>query len=323
MKRLVIFILAVFIGGVSILAQTEQIIIPGDLKQQTVITEPVTLRKGYLRAGAEGAFIIIDKVFDENGKRDYVLGTNAWGKFSGFQLALHYGITDRIEVGCKIPYINQQYFVSTVLTDVLDRTDSLISYRSTGRGLGDIEAGVRIQLIQESDRRPSITFGTVVTIPTGRKNPENVINDLQYDLPTGGGYYAWESFITMRKIFFPYSTRIRIHYEHYFPGTKIFFPDEPGIRFRNGDMFIAAGDFSVHLNDWIALTNELGVTAFGKNTYHYDPVETSPASWNIDYLPSLYFQVRRFRFKQGVIVPLYGEYLSADPTYAFGLSYIF
>lgn len=303
--------------------QTEQMIIPGDLKQQTVITEPVTLRKGYLRAGLEGAFIIIDKTFDEDGNRDYILGTNAWGKFSGFQLALHYGITDRLEVGCKIPYVNNQYFVSTVLTDVLTRTDTLISFRSRGRGLGDIEAGVKFQLLRETERMPSITLGTVVTLPTGRKNPENVVSYLEYDLPTGDGIFAWETFVQVRKIFYPYSAHLRVHYEHYFPGSKIFSPDEPEIEFRNGDMLIAAASFDLHLNDWIALTNEVGLQAFGGKTYQYDPPETSPSSLSIDYIPSIYFQIRRFRFMQGIFVPIYGKYLAADPTYYIGLSYIF
>jgi hypothetical protein len=88
MKNLICQIFLTCLGAGMLYPQTEQVVIPGDLKQQTVITEPVTLRKGYLRAGIEGAFIIVDKVFDEDGNRSYVLGTNAWGKFSGFQFAL-------------------------------------------------------------------------------------------------------------------------------------------------------------------------------------------------------------------------------------------
>ncbi len=303
--------------------QTEQMILPSDLKQQTVVTEPVTLRKGYLRAGAEGAFIIVDKVFDEDGKRDYILGTNAWGKFSGFQLALHYGITDRLEVRCAIPYVNQQYFISTLITSVFDRSDTLISFRSRGRGLGDIEAGVKYQLLRETDRMPSITLGSVVTFPSGRKNPRNIVNDLQYDHPTGGGFFQLEAFLQVRKIFYPFSAQARVHYEHYFPGTKVFSPGEPETEFREGDMFILAAAFNLHLNDWIVLANELSFTTFGEYTYRYDPVETSPGGWDLEYIPSLFFQVRRFRFKQGILVPMFGNYQAADPTYAFGLSYIF
>jgi hypothetical protein len=323
MKNLICQIFLTCLGAGMLYPQTEQVVIPGDLKQQTVITEPVTLRKGYLRAGIEGAFIIVDKVFDEDGNRSYVLGTNAWGKFSGFQFALQYGITDRLEIGCKVPYVSQNYYVSTVITNVLDRSDTLISFRSSGRGLGDIEAGIKFQLVRETERLPSITLGTVVAMPTGRKNPKNIINDLQYDYPTGGGNFEWETFAIIRKIFYPFSSTTRIHYEHYFPGRKIFQPDEPEIRFEKGDMFNIASDIGIQLNDWISLTNEIGFLTFGGNTYYYDPEETSPSTWTVDYVPSLFFQVRRFRFVQGIFVPLFGKYNSADPTYIFGLSYIF
>ena len=321
-KRIVHIILLILCTGI-LSGQTEQMVIPGDLKQQTVITEPITLRKGYLRAGIEGAFIIIDKVFDEDGNRSYVLGTNAWGKFSGYQLALHYGITDRLEIGCKIPYISQKYFVSGVVTSVFDRSDTLISFRTHGRGLGDVEAGIKYQLVRETERLPGIMIGTVLALPTGRKNPRNVINDLQYDYPTGDGIFEWETYAIVRKVIFPFSTTTRVHFEHYFTGNKIFSPGENSIDFKNGDKFIIASDFAVQLNDWISLGNEIGFTAFGGNTYHYDPVETSPSSWTVDYNPSLYFQIRRFRFLQAIAVPLFGKYNSADPTYIFGLSYIF
>jgi hypothetical protein len=323
MKNLTIHILILCLGSGMLYAQTEQMVVPGDLKQQTIITEPITLRKGFLRVGIEGAFIIVDKVFDENGNRSYVLGTNAWGKFSGYQLAIHYGITDRLEIGCKVPYLNQKYYVSTVITSVIDRKDTLISFRTRGRGLGDVEAGIKYQVVRETERLPGLMIGTVLTLPTGRKNPRNIINDLEYDHPTGDGIFEWETYAILKKVFYPFSSTTRIHYKHYFPGKKIFFPDEPETEFNMGDYYNIASDFGVQLNDWISLSNELGFNTAGENTYYYDPVETSPSAWTVDYVPSLFFQIRRFRFVQAISIPLFGKYNSADPTYIFGLSYIF
>src|SRR4030043_1033738 len=82
--------------------QFEQIIIPGDLKQKTIITEPATLQKGFLRTEIGASFSFIDKVFNEENKRNYILNTNGWNKSSTYSLNLFFGISNRMEVYANI-----------------------------------------------------------------------------------------------------------------------------------------------------------------------------------------------------------------------------
>ena len=79
MKKLTIIYLT-FLLTLSAFCQTEKQMIPSDLKQQTVVTEPVTLRKGFLRAGILLNYRVVDKYFTESGERDYP--TSTWGSKS-------------------------------------------------------------------------------------------------------------------------------------------------------------------------------------------------------------------------------------------------
>jgi hypothetical protein len=323
MKKILIFIFLFCLSCLFASGQVEQIIIPGDLKQQTIITEPVTLRKGYLRSGIESAFIVVDKMFDGNGSRSYIQNSNVWGKFRGFALSTQYGLSDKLEISLKIPYITQQYMVSIKYEEVYHDEDSLISFKSKGNGIGDLETGVRFQILEETSARPSLTTGLDITIPTGRKNPANIISDLQYDYPPGDGRIAFGINLDLRKTIYPYSLRLRSYYEYYLKGKKVLEPGEEKTEFKDGDMFKIQGNFSFHLNDWIALWNDLSYTRYAKGTKYYDIEVISPVSWSADYNPALYFQIRRIRFLQGVIIPIFGKNIPSDPVYAFGLQYTF
>jgi len=323
MKKISIFIILFLFTCMFSSGQIEQMIIPGDLKQQTIITEPVTLRKGYLRSGVEAAFIMVDKMFDENGKRNYYQNTNAWGKLHGFKLSTQYGLTNKFELSIRIPYITQQYLYSFRIEDVYHDEDTLISFKSKGNGISDLEAGARFQIIEETSARPSMTAGFDVTFPTGRKNPSNIKSELEYDYPAGDGRVALGINFDLRKTIYPYSLRLRSYYEYYFKGRKILYPGESKTEFKDGDMFDIRGNFSIHLNDWIALWNEVSYTRYAEGTIHYETAVITPVKWWVDYNPALSFQIRRIRFLQGVLIPIFGKNIPADPTYAFGLQYTF
>jgi hypothetical protein len=315
-------ILALSVTG-PVHGQTEQMVVPGDLKQQTVITEPVTLRKGYFRTELIFTFSMEDRSFNDQGTRIYILGLDTWLKRSSYELDLRYGITDRLEARGRIPFVNRQTYQSILNYNAVTRSDSLFTNRNRGRGIGDIFIELHYQVLQENEKRPSLTLEAIATFPSGRKDPVNVINDMEYDPPVGTGCWSIESLLQARKILYPYLAVLKLSYEHFFPGNKIFDPAEPEIEFKFGDIIYLACEFGLHLNDWIALTNEFTFFSSGKNTYYRDPVEISDPAWKLDYTPSLYFQIRRFRFRQRVVVPLTGKNYSSDPTYVTGLSYTF
>lgn len=324
MKNLALLFFLFFLTGLAAYGQFEQMVIPGDLKQQTIVSEPATLPKGYLRSGIEAAFITVNKMFDEDGQRNYYQNTNAWAKLRGFYLSTQYGLSDKFELSLRIPYITQNYLNSTRIEEVYHNEDTLISFRAKGNGIGDMKTEIRFQIIEETKLKPSLTAGLELIIPTGRKNPTNIKNELEFDYPVGDGRIALDLNVDLRKTMYPYSLRLRSYYEHYFKGKKILSPGEVETAFKEGDMFIIRGNFSMHLNDWIAVWNDISYTINGADKYFYSTTVKSKVMWVMDYNPALYFQIRQVRFIQGIIIPLIGRNgYGADPTYLFGLQYTF
>jgi hypothetical protein len=302
--------------------QFENILVPSDLKQQTIITEPLTLRKGYIRAGIAADFINIDRLFDETGKKEYTSGINVYGKLWGYLPGIQYGITDHLQAFVRIPYFDAKYLASVKINAPLINFDTIISYKNKGRGFGDLETGINYQIIREKKYLPSVVLGTFVSWPTGRKNPENIKSDMEFDYPTGNGHAILASFLTLKKIKYPYSFTANLQYNYNFKGKKVMNPYEDAIEFKRGNSFALAAGFGFHLNDWIALLNDFIFWNFSGNTDYYSTVEYSPDGWTFDCRPAVYFQIRRFRFIELIQIPVFGRNELADPTYSFNLQYV-
>ncbi len=318
-----ISIILIIFSAQNLYAQIEEIIMPSDLKQQTIITEPVTLRKGFLRAGISANFIMTDRLFNDNMKKDYVLGTNSYDKTWSYLMGLQYGIIDRLQVSVRIPYVNRQYFMSTKYTFPSINYDTILSSKITGRGFSDLETGIRYQIVTESESLPSTTLGVYCVLPTGSKNPRNIKSDTEYDLPTGNGHVKLNADILLKKVYYPYSITLYSYYWYNFKGEKVMFPYEDEIKFKNGGMIGVNAGFGLHLNDWIALVNDICFTSFAENKYYYSQIVKSPGGWDISYMPSVYFQIRKFRFFEFVQIPIIGKNSGADPVYSINLQYIF
>jgi len=323
MKKVFLLIISSFIIS-NITGQVEQMIIPSDLKQQTIITEPATLRKGFFRIGIVNSWGAVDRIFDESGKRSYLMGSNGWGTSWSCELDLQYGITDRIQVTAQLPYKRDKiYYAAELIAPGYD--SSLVQYyKTTGNGLGDISLAASYQIIQENERRPSLVTKLFVTLPTGRKNPTNIENSREYDMPTGYGETTLDFHLQARKIFYPYSVTVYTAYKYHFKGEKIFNPGEEEVSFKSGDLFYIGGTFNVHLNDWIALGNEVGFYKWWDDEYYGETAADvgMTGRWVINYQPSLVFQIRRFRFFEVIQFPIFGNSVAADPQYILGLQYI-
>lgn len=311
--------------------QTEQQVLPSELKEQTVITEPATLRKGFFRSSFFGSYTFIDQMFDEDGKKDYISGTNLWGRSWDYQLALEYGITDRLEVQSYLSFINKQYFYSEEYQ--FGANMETMYWDLSAMGIGDLGIEIDYQILTETDTRPSLLVRTSFTLPTGQKNPTNIKSSTNYKLPTGAGEFVIGLDLKLRKIIYPFSFTLNAGYAYYFEGEKIF-PDffEMGnedsfkqtFRFKSGDMFNVGGSFNFHLNDWIALQNQVFFYHFQRNKIYTEPVWNEEINkWCLNYQPTLNFQIRRFRLSEVVMIPVLGKYYGADPLYVLGLMYTF
>jgi hypothetical protein len=324
MKRLFIYLVIVFLCQI-INAQIEQMILPSDMKQETVITEPATIRKGFLRTGIFASYGVVDKMFNDKWEKKYIPGSNGWASSWSYQASVMYGVTDRLMLGLEIPYMHERYFMTNeIVLPGLDSTFVLES-RVNAIGLSDIDFSVDYQMIYLNEGKTSLKAQVYITLPTGRKNPENIVNSTNYDKPTGLGYVSIDTRLAFRQIVYPYSFSGYASYKYNLKGSKIHYPGEEEVSFRDGANLYLGGSFNVHLNDWIAFMNEIAFSTWSKDTY--DAITSADVKFTgrylINYQPSLVFQVRRFRFFEVVQFPLKGKNTGADPGYVFGLQYTF
>jgi len=306
-----------------IYCQTEKQLVPADLKQQTIVTEPVTLRKGFFRAGILLNYRVADKYFNDSGEKEYYV-TNSWSSKAAYNLTLQYGLTDRFQIDVAIEYMNiQQQSKSTELVAASNTTRVVVSEQK-GLGLGDTHISFDYQLIPEAVNQISLTGGMKLTIPTGNKNPSNIKSVNQYDLPVGDGTYAVAATLFARKIVYPYSFTGYLGYSYNFTGTKIIeVGDLAESKFRFGNMIEAGLSANIHLNEWIVLANELNF--YHKGAGKIDDVVTPriPPSWAISFQPNLVFQVKKFRLGESIKIPIKGKNVPADPLHVIMIQYLF
>ena len=301
-------------------AQTEQEILPAERKQLTIITEPYTLYKGFFRAGLSFQYSALYKIYDENG--DKVPISNASGRVWGTQLLLQYGITDRLQLTAALPFDRQDLFLSYLGEAPGLNLFTQQKLEGQGRGLGDIWMGMAYQLVTETISRPSIKAMITATLPTGKKDPEALDDPELIDIPVGAGHFALDLAMAMRKISYPYSWTAYLSYKINMAGTKQFDLNGPVESFNNGNLLTVSGSFNFHMNEWLALTNDIYYFHSGEDIQNDQPVENS-ASWSVQYNPRLSFQIKRLRVNQAIQIPLFGKLSGADPGFILIVQYVF
>ena len=322
MKKTVFFCIFL-ISASSSFSQTEKLIVPSDLKQQTIVTEPVTLRKGYFRVGFLIDYRVADRYFDNSGTREYYRASS-WGSKSAYGLMLQYGISNRLQVDLVSEYMYRRQ--ETRNTEIIALTSAKVvtSVKRRGLGIGDSRVSISYQLIAEKENKLSLTGNIQATIPTGEKNPSNIKNENEYDLPVGDGTFALGLNVFARKIVFPYSFSGYVAYTNNFSGTKVFKTlADSEKKFKMGNLFETGLSGNLHLNEWIVFGNEINFYTEHKGEIEGFESELLPASWAISYEPGLVFQVHRFRLSETIRIPVKGKNVPADPLYVVMAQYIF
>jgi hypothetical protein len=324
-KEIRIYLLAVLalIPGSLVYSQTEKQLVPSDLKQQTIVTEPVTLRKGFFRIGTLANYRVADKYFNNDGKRDYFL-FSIWGTKSAYNLTLQYGITDRLEAEILTEYMYSKLKSQSVEITPGTNSTTNVTTKQVGSGFGDTHLNLKYQFISEAKYKISLTGILNATFPTGEKNPSNVKSATQYDLPVGNGTYALSGELYARTILYPYSFTAYLKYSYNFEGSKkIEATDAVESDFRLGNRFETGLSVNVHLNEWIVLANEVSFYHDGEGRIEKGSTVTIPESWAAVYVPNLVFQIRRFRLGESVSIPLKGRNVPADPLFIMMVQYVF
>jgi hypothetical protein len=322
MKRIVNILIITLISLIGY-GQTEKQLVPSDLKQMTVVTEPSTLYKGFFRAGTALSYGVVDKYFTNDNKKDYFLNS-AWATTSGFNFIFQYGITDRFQVEAAIPLVMDiRQSESRIYVPSADTTVDY-SFTLKGRGLSDCYLTIKYQILNEKASNTSLTGSIDVLFPTGEKNPTDINGETDYNPPLGNGYFATTLALKFRKIQYPYSYAGHLYYTYKLPGSKIMDPsDVEETGFKDGNYLEVGANFNIHLNEWIALTNEVNWAHWAKNEIDGEIPDDAIAAWAVSYEPRLVFQIKRFRIGEAVRIPLVGKGVSADPLYVMIAQYVF
>ena len=307
------------LSALPIIAQTEQEVLPAERKAMTIITEPYTLYKGFFRGGIAMSYSSLYKIFDEN--RDRVPITNASGKSWTGLLLMQYGITDRLQVNLDLPYTSQDLFLSYIGELPGANVFEQQKLEGQGSGIGDISVGIAYQLVTETVSRPSIKFTGTFILPTGQSEPQDTGNPEIIDIPVGRGHSAIDMSLSMRKINYPFSYTAYLDYKLNLPGEKILDLGGSPVPFKDGDLLTISGSYNFHMNEWLALTNDVYYFLSFKD--ETDGEITKEVGWVIEYAPRLSFQVKRLRVNQSIQIPLAGKLSGADPGFILIVQYVF
>ncbi len=318
MKKHFILIICYLLAGKA-WTQVEEQVLPTDLKQQTIITQPVTLYKGFFRIGFTGTYGVLDRRFTEDGDKVY-FPENGTGTSWDLRLTGQYGITDRLEVTTRIPFRFERLAVSSLLEIPAVDTMVVFKFNNTGFGLSDLELGVNYQLLTENESRPALVGKFGVILPTGEKNPTNVVDQDNYDLPPGDGKVTFTGDLIMRRVRYPFSYTAFVGFAYHLEGEKMFEPNGPNLKFKTANLFDVGGSFNFHLNEWLAIENEVFLFIFGES--EVDGVKSGSNPWSLQYIPRVNFQIKRFRLIEALSVPVAGKSTAADIGYFLILQYV-
>ncbi|MEM7107383.1 MAG: transporter [Bacteroidota bacterium] len=319
MKRLLLLLFIVLIFE-PIHAQVQEALTPLELKQTTIVTQPATLNKGFLRAGFALSFAAVDKFFDDDAKKR-LFPDNIWAKSLSYQFAFQYGVSDRLQASLSIPFRNEFISQSLLLEAPLSGTSEITSWGIEGNGLSDVELGLIYQLVPEDILRRAVLVSAFLTLPTGEKDPTDIVDEQNYTLPTGSGEGTLDLGVTFRKVQYPFSYEGAIAYDIKFGGTKIIDVGEDPTDFKSGNLLTLRGAYNFHLNEWLVFQNDIFYFSFGDD--EVDGQANDLKRWALQYVPRLSFQIKRFRINQAVSFVVKGRNSSADPGYTMVVQYVF
>ncbi len=117
-------------------------------------------------------------------------------------LGARYGVTDRLEVEFKVPYVYRDDTQRSRPVSIGAGADE--TFNANGNGIGDLEFAGRYQLSNGSGGRPVLVGNVVATAPTGKSPFEVKFVQAQgvpgatfpTELPTGAGYFSFQPSLT-------------------------------------------------------------------------------------------------------------------------------
>lgn len=117
-------------------------------------------------------------------------------------ISVRYGVTDSIQLALKVPYI---YRFDEYTFSPASENSPEVTKRVDGSDIGDIEAAISFNMLEEKGSRPQIFAGFRVKSRSG-KEPYGLATEtatpgktVYTELPTGTGHWAVEPYVTLIK----------------------------------------------------------------------------------------------------------------------------
>jgi len=109
-----------------------------------------------------------------------------------------YGITNRLEVEVRVPYLYREDSITQRPIATPSQTDTISTFN--GSGLGDVETTGRFQINQGGPDKPYLIGFARFKSRSGTGPfdvPRDPVTGVQTDLPTGSGFYIFQPGLTM------------------------------------------------------------------------------------------------------------------------------
>ena len=157
MKRTIIIF--IFLGTIFFCAfgQTEKLIVPYDLKQQTIVTEPLSIQKGFFRTGTLVNYRVADRQFTDDGAKEYYRNTS-WGSKASFGIIIQYGFTNRLQFDIVTEYLNNKQEIRKEDVNTSTNTTEITTEKQNGIGFGDSHLSLKYQILTELERRVGLAI---------------------------------------------------------------------------------------------------------------------------------------------------------------------
>lgn len=297
MKKVLIYTFFTLLT-LKLMAQTEKQLSVSEIRQQTVLTEPLTLQKGYFKANAQFSYLVFStSYYDGNWKKvpNYGYMSNSFA----IPFSVNYGITNNLEMNISSNYEYEKVSESYKSIDYTKLTSNEQERNKITNGFNDISFGLSYSFFKGKTNLPEMEVGSYFTLPYGKTEPTSSDSGKTiYDATSFGCYELGLGYL-VKKVFYPFSVSGSILYSYSFSSdVKLKYYDTAKSHVKHGDMLKSSIVFNYMLCDWISIGNSISYTWNGADEINNVKQAYNPVSYQ--YTPSLTFQIRNFRLTQGV-----------------------
>lgn len=316
MKRIFIYIAFILIA-MDVMAQTEKQLSVSEIRQQTIIDEPITLEKGYFKVGSGLSYYFLSSErYDDKWNKVTNFDNSQTNSFY-FPLNLRYGVTNNFEIDFATSLVNKSNFSGNKEVDNIKKTIKLFNEKEIRRGFSDINLWFNYRLLQEKGHVPSLALFINPCIPFGKTTTTYSPDSSKRYTPTTDDIYSLTGGYFLKKTFYPFAIVNTLSYTYFFPVTKKMQPsDISESTFKRGSFLYFSCAFDYLVCDWISLSSVFNYSHVCKLSYSNEMYKSLEVSSDyISWTPQLYLQIKNLRLIQMLDISIAGRNWSPSPSY--------